>query len=344
MMSRAKIVLSTLVLGGLVIAAMPASASRCGDQNPSLCGLDSQTDPPDPMLGGTGGCTEASLATLPMYRGTGQCRPGWTRVVYDLGEPFPSNGLPGDTAAAGTTSFLTLRAGDGSACSQMVDDVDPKPCADPQLCKGEAKVPVTGYIVACWSPPDRKGCRDVAVHTKSMCLHAQHQLLGSGCTQDGDVDCPNVSTEQIGIAVPGAKNRRLCPPTDPSNSCRGTRFNGSPGLRVWIGGVCSTNNCANPGVAPVVDDEKTCKVQWGATKLGYNIPPGRGINEPGWYDWNTGAFKMDVSSPKPTCGDLGVCLGERTGEFWDFRVVAVPRPGQQLPCVGNACDPAGCFP
>jgi hypothetical protein len=341
----AKLTLSIVALGALTGAAIPALAGRCGDQNPALCGLDSQTDPPDPALGGTGGCTEASMAGLPLYRGTGACRPGWTKVIYDLDKPFPDNGLPGDTAAIGATSFLTLRAGDDSPCAQMVDDVDPTPCADPQLCKGEAKVPVTGYIVACWSPPDRNGCRTVSVHTKSLCLHAQHQLLGPGCAQEDGVDCPNVSTEQVGIAVPGGTNRRLCGPVDPTTSCRGTRHDGTPKVRVWIGGVCSTNNCANPGVAPVVENQRTCKVQWGATKLGYNIPPGRGINEPGWYDWKTGSLKMEVSSPKPTCGALGVCLGERTGKVWDFRVVAVPRSGQPLPCVGdgNACNPADCF-
>jgi hypothetical protein len=332
-----------VALGGVLLASTSARGGRCGDQNPALCGLDSQIDPPNPALGGTGGCTEVSLADAPVFQGTGECMPGWTKVVYDLHRPFPPNGLAADEAAVGTTSFLTLRAGGNSACAQMVDDVDPKPCADPEQCKGAMTVPVTGWVVGCWSPPDHKGCRDFAIHTKSFCLHAEHQLLGTGCGQDHGVDCPNVSVEQVGIPVPGAKNRRLCPPTDPSTSCRGTRFNGNPGMHVWIGGVCSTNNCANPGVAPEVDAEKTCKVQWGATKLGYNIPPGRGINQPGWYDWKTGTFKMEVSSPKPTCGDLGVCLGERTGEFWDLRFVAVPRPGQTLPCVGDACDPVGCF-
>jgi len=345
-----------VALGMLLVtsATRPALANRCGNQNPPRCGLDSQTDPPNPTLGGTGGCTEASLATLPLYKGTGQCRPGDTEVIYDLGTAFPDNGVPGDHDVAGTTSFMTLRAKDDSACAHMVDTVDPKPCPDPQECpdpmapqpEGALKVPITGYIVGCWSPIDHDGCRDLAVYTKSMCLHVQDEKLGAGCTQADDVDCPNVSAEQIGIDVPGAKNRRLCPPPDPATSCRGTGRNGDPRLRFWIGGVCTTNNCANPGTAPEVDDEKTCKVSWGATKLGYNVPPTKGINQPGWYDWKTGAFKVEVSSPKPSCGDLGKCLGERTNTFYDLRLVAVPRAGQSPPCMGdtNACTAPGCFP
>jgi hypothetical protein len=340
-----------VALVGIALAAAPALANRCGDQNPPHCGLDSQTEPPDPMLGGTGGCTEASLASVPVFKGTGACAPGETMVVYDLTQPFPDNGMAGDAAVVGSTSFVTLRAGANAPCAHMTDTVDPKPCPDPTLCpdplspqpEGAKRVAVTGYLVGCWTRPDPKGCRDLRVYTKSVCLHAQHELLGPGCTAAGDVDCANVSTEQIAVNVPGGSNRRLCPSTDPATSCRGTRHAGEPGLRFRIGGFCSTNNCADPGVAPEVDATATCDVAWGATNLGYNRPPGKGINAPGWYDWKTGAFRVDLTSPKPTCGALGACLGERTGESWDLRVVAVPRPGQAVPCVGDACDAPGCF-
>ncbi len=345
--------LRPFVLIALVcLAASPALANRCGDQNPPRCGQDDQTDPPDPMLGGTGGCTDASMVGLPMFQRTGSCPTGFTEVIYDVGQPFPDNGEPGDTDVIGKTSFMIVRAGDKSPCAHMVDDVDPKVCPDPDLCPGSSvqpegaiKVPVTGYMVGCWSPRDHDGCRDFALYTKSICIHAQHQFLGSGCGMDGDLDCSQVSVEQVAIDVPGAKNRRTCAPTNPANSCRGTRRNGEPGFRFWIGGFCSTNNCANPGTAPEVDPVNTCKVAWGATKLGYDIPPGKNINAPGWYDWKTGAFKVDLSSPKPTCGPLGRCLGERTGQFWDLRLVAVPRPGQAPPCIGDpTCDPPGCAP
>ena len=50
----------------------------------------------------------------------------------------------------------------------------------------------------------------------------------------------------------------------------------------------------------------------------------------------------------PTCGSLADCIGNIAGhsEFWDLSLVAVPRSGQQVPCVGNPlCDVSGsCFP
>jgi hypothetical protein len=332
-----------LGVAALTLLGGPALAGRCGEQNPPRCGLDSQTNPPTEP-GGTGGCTDASLAQTPA------CEPGDTMVIYDLGQSFPDNGIPADQPVVGTTSFVTLRAGVGSPCEHMIDTVDPKPCPDPQLCpgtttqpEGAIKVGITGYVVGCWGPTDGQGCRSLAVHTQSLCLHAQHQFLGSGCMQGpGGVDCPNVSTEQIGIDVPGGANRRLCPPTDPTTSCRGTRGSG-PGLRFRIGGVCTTINCASPGSAPTVDPVNTCTVAWGATNLGYNRPAGKGINQPGWYDWKTGAFKVDLSSPKPSCGALGACLGQHAGQPWDVRLVAVPRAGQTVPCVGDACDAPSCF-
>jgi hypothetical protein len=152
--------------------------------------------------------------------------------------------------------------------------------------------------------------------------------------------------EQVVVNPSGTVNAHTCGPVDPANSCRATRSKVRPGretFHLWYGAFCATNNCANPGVAPEVDDG-TCQVQWGATKPGFNIPRFKGVNEPGWYDWKTGAFRVALSRGKPTCGDLGKCLGERTGKDWDLVLVAVPRPGEPIPCIGvPGCDPPGCF-
>jgi hypothetical protein len=352
-MGRRKSIL-LFIVGALtgVLSAVPAGASRCGDQNPPRCGLDSQTEPPDPMLGGTGGCTEASLAASPLFDHTGACRPGDTKVIYDLGVPFPDNGLAADQSVAGRTSFVTIRAGANTPCAHMVDTVDPKPCPDPQLCpdpmspqpEGAIKVAVTGYAIGCWSPPTSRGCRDLRLHTQSVCLHIGDERLGPGCLPANGVDCSNVSTEQIALAVPGGSNHQLCPPSDPTTSCRGERPQGEQKIRFRIGGFCSTNNCANPGTAPEVDPDKTCVTSWGASTFGYNRPVGVGINQPGWYDWKTGSLKVDLSTGRPSCGDIQACIGERTGVRWDLSLVAVPRAGQALPCAGDACDAASCAP
>jgi hypothetical protein len=337
---------AAIALGSVMVLGTPARADRCTQikAHPN-CGFDSQTNPPT-LPGGTGGCTPANLAAVP------PCPPGWTAVAYDLGEPFPSNGMPADASVVGSTSFTTIRAGATSPCAHMIDTVDPKPCPDPQVCpgvttqpEGAIKVGIKGYVVACWSAPERSsGCRKLQIPTGSLCLHAAHEFLGPGCTQGpAGVDCPNMSTEQVGIDVPGAKTGRVCPPADPATSCRGTRGGQRAGLQIRIGGVCSTNNCANPGTAPTVDSN-TCVTAWGESNFGYNRPAGVGINEPGWYDWKTGAFRLDLSSPKPACGAFGDCLGAHPGVPWDVRLVAVPRPGQVLPCSGASCDAAACFP
>jgi hypothetical protein len=340
-----------------------ALAARCRDvpQGGGIgvhCGLDSQTDPPDPALGDTGGCTEASIPNLDLYKRTHACQPGRTMVIYDLTTPFPDNGLPVDHAVAGATSYAIIRATASSPCAHMVDTVDPKPCPDPLLCpdpgspqpEGAVKVAVRGYIVACWSPPERNGCREVKFHTAATCLHLDHQLLGAGCGAADGVDCSTVSTEQVALAMPGTADRLVCPPDDPASSCRATRPSGvRETFQLLYGGFCVTSNCDNPGVAPVGHPEPgpTCVSQWGQTNLGYNRPAGRGINAPGWYDWKTGSFKVDVTTRMPTCGALGDCLGrisaERTAN-WDLSLVAVPRPGQQVPCVGGACAAASCTP
>jgi len=352
-MGRVKVFLIGMIVGGL-IGSTSAPASRCGSQAPPLCGLDSQTDPPDPMLGGTGGCTEKTLSTLPLWKATGACEPGWTKVVYDIAQPFPDNGVAGDSAVVGSTSFFTMRADPSSACGHMIDSVDPKPCPDPQECpdpmspqpEGAIKVPLTGFAVACFSPLDHHGCRELRIHTGgSLCLHAESDLLGPTCTQAGDVDCPNVSTEMIAVDVPGGSNHHLCPPADSTMSCRATKHHFTAGgLRFRIGGFCTTMGCENPGTAPEIGPD-TCRVSWGASIFGYDVPMNVGIDQPGWYDWKTGAWKVDLSAGRPTCGALQACLGENPDARWDLRVVAVPRPGQQVPCLGDPnCDAPNCVP
>jgi hypothetical protein len=338
-----------------LLVGTPALAVRChsvpggGGIGPH-CGLDTQTEPPDPGFGDGGGCTEASIGKVPLFRKTHQCRPTETMVIYDISAPFPDNGVPGDHVAAGSTSYAILRASPGSPCVGMVDDVAPFPCANPADCPGEVEVPVGGYIIGCWSPPVRNGCRQVRFYSGgSACLHIAHQLLGPGCTSAPDLDCPNVSTEQIALDMPGTADRVVCGPTDPATSCRATSTSKQETFRLLFGGFCTTSNCANPGAAPVALPEPgpTCVSQWGQTALGYDLPPGRGIDAPGWYDWKTGAFKVDITTRMPTCGALGDCLGKGSVStaYWDLSVVAVPRPGQQLPCIGaTGCDPGTCAP
>jgi hypothetical protein len=277
-------------------------------------------------------------------------------VIYDLTTPFPNNGLPGDQSVVGATSYAIIRATDASPCAHMVDTVDPLPCPDPLLCpgssvqpEGSVKVNVRGYIVGCWGPMKSNGCRAVKFYTGATCLHLDHQLLGTGCTSEPGLDCPNVSTEQIAIAMPGTADHLVCTPVDPTNSCRATRPSGIlEQFKLLYGGFCTTSNCEDPGVAPkaIPEPGPTCVSQWGQTALGYDNPAGRGINSPGWYDWKTGSFKVDITTRMATCGALGDCLGRINGsrrtESWDLSVVAVPRPNQAVPCIGDACDAAGC--
>ena len=352
---------ATVLVIALTVTRTPADAARCharprGGGFGVHCGLDSQTEPPNPALGDAGGCTEASIPKLDLYKRSHQCRPGDDMVIYDLTEPFPDNGLPGDQSVAGATSYAVIRATADSPCAHMVDAVDPKPCPDPLLCpntgapqpEGAVKVLVRGYIVGCWGQPKRNGCREVKFYNGGTCIHIDHQLLGPGCTAAGAVDCSGVSTEQIALDMPGTADRLVCPPTDPTISCRATRPSGEEKFNLLYGGFCTTSNCENPGVAPVAMPEPgpTCVSQWGQTALGYDLPPGRGIDAPGWYDWKTGSFKVDITTRMATCGALGECLGRSAGrtEYWDLSVVAVPRPGEPVPCVGAGCDAAGCSP
>ena len=351
---------ATALTLALTFSAGAALAVRChsrpgGGGFGAHCGLDAQTDPPELSLGDPNGCTDASLPTLNLYRRSHACRAGDTMVIYDLTTPFPNNGLPGDQSVVGATSYAIIRATETSACAHMVDTVPPLVCPDPLLCpgsstqpEGSVKVKVRGYIVGCWSPTRPNGCRAVKFYTGATCLHLDHQLLGPGCGMADGVDCSTVSTEQVAIAMPGTADHLVCPPADPTNSCRATRPSGiREQFKLLYGGFCTTSNCENPGVAPTAVPEPgpTCVSQWGQTALGYDNPQGRGINAPGWYDWKTGSFKVDITTRMATCGALGDCLGRITAgrtAYWDLSVVAVPRPGEPVPCIGDSCNAPGC--
>ena len=332
LMIKASVMRVNVMLAGAVALVLSTGgtgfASRCKSVNGFTgglhCGLDSDTHPANENQA----CTEAAIENLPL-----KCAPGDIRVIYDLDKPFPLD--------ATHTSYLTIRAAPNSPCAAMTDTIPPLSGEG-----GAIKVPVTGFVVGCWSPPDKDGCRMMKVlNGGSMCLHAGHEPLGPGCT---DPKCVDVSTEQIAISNAGAADHYVCPPRDPATSCRATRGSGEERFRLWIGGFCATNGCADPGVDPKVDDD-TCVAQWGATYLGYNRPAGKGINEPGNYDWGTGAFKLDYTNGKATCGTLGTCLGKAAGKRaqWDLSLIGVPRASTPPPCLADpnsSCNPTGCIP
>jgi len=261
-----------------------------------------------------------------------QCDPRDTQVIYDLDHPFPAD--PNHP-----TSSVVIRANPVSPCANMTDTTPPLP----DEATGALKVPINGIAVGCWSPPDKDGCRVVKfLNGGSMCMHIADERLGSGCTGE----CANVSTEQIAISTAGAAEHFVCPPRDEATSCRSQRSPGGHGrekFRLWFGGFCATNGCADPGGSPTPDDD-TCVAGWGATYLGYAVGKSRPLG-PGWYDWKSGAFKVDYRNGKTTCGTLGACLGEGNGNPWDLSIVATPRPGQIPPCLGgqSVCNPTACF-
>ena len=299
--------MAALVAAALVLGAPAgAAASRCKSKNGGgkHCGLDAAA--------GGGGCTEASIQNLPL-----KCAPGQTMVIYDLGRPFPA-----DPTAL---SHAVLRASPNSPCAGMTD----------------LPVPLTGYAVGCWSPPDQNGCRVVEfLNGGSICLHIQDQKLGAAC----GTACQDVSTEQVAVSNAGAAEHFVCPPTDPSASCRATRSDGTEGFRLWVGGFCSTNGCSDPGTGPTIGPD-TCVAQWGATYFGYAIGKSAALG-PGWYDWASGAFKVDYRNGKATCEKLGACLGEGHANPWDLSLVGVPRASTPPPCLGGSrsCNAAGCVP
>jgi hypothetical protein len=66
-----------------------------------------------------------------------------------------------------------------------------------------------------------------------------------------------------------------------------------------------------------------------------------------WYDWTSGALKVDYRGRWPVCGALGNCLGG-TGH-WIETFVATPSAASPNlpPCLtkpGDTCNPSACAP
>jgi hypothetical protein len=264
------------------------------------------------LRGGGIHCDCADPTTL-----LGLCEPGSTAVLYRLDQPFPPDGTKGE---------FEINSAPDSACAGK-----------------STAVGMTGFIVGCWYPPDAKtGCRAVRLpNNGSMCLHLDGQSLG--CSGD----CADVSTEQIAISNAGGADRRVCPPvdlnpTDIGRDCRSTRGSGEEKFRIWIGGLCATNGCV------AADETNACVTQWGATQWGYGKNKRGHQQEPGWYDWHTGAFKLTTWQGRPTCGKLGECLGKHTQKTpWQLTIVATPADGYMPPCLATeaatTCDAGPCF-
>src|SRR3989442_843894 len=142
---------TTLLLTGTTLAYAARCQSQIGFTGGLHCGLDSDPSPAHP----TQACTEAAIANLENLPLT--CEQGWRTVIYDLDQPWP--------VAPAQRSRVIIRASKVSPCAGMADK----------------SVPITGFAVGCWSPPDDRGCRTVKFFNGgSMCMHIQHQLLRDG--------------------------------------------------------------------------------------------------------------------------------------------------------------------
>ncbi|HXJ35388.1 MAG TPA: hypothetical protein VMS22_15250 [Candidatus Eisenbacteria bacterium] len=265
----------------------------------------------------SGRCNEGQLAgglqcgcpdvRAQIQAGLVSCPSGYVPVVYDLGQPF---------APDATTSTLTMRASVRSQCPTL-----------------ERTVGVTGHLVVCWGPPEGD-CRQMVVPYNSFCIDTEDTTLGAACNGA----CQDVSTSIIAIMNAGAAHFRVCPPNDPATSCRSTSPGGVEIFRFQPGGFCVTEEC--DGAAPGPD---TCVGGWGATYLGF----GRHQTQRGWYDWPSGAFKVDYRGHRPVCGALGACIGDRG--HWTGTFVATPSPTSPNlpPCLsaaGDVCNPTACTP
>jgi len=235
------------------------------------------------------------------------CPSGYVPVVYDLGRPYPPDG---------TTSAFTIRGSRGSSCPTL-----------------ERTVGITGHFVMCWGPPE-KGCRQMSVPYNSFCLDTADETLGSRCSGA----CADVSTNVIAIMNAGAAHFHVCPPLDPTTSCRSTSNGDREIFRFQPGGFCVTDGCEGTSIGA-----DACVGGWGATYLGF----GRHDTEPGSYDWPSGAFKVAYRGRRPVCGAIGECIGHR-GE-WTGTIIATPSPTSPNPppCLGapgSTCNPATCMP
>jgi hypothetical protein len=201
-------------------------------------------------------------------------------------------------------------------------------------CAGAGKlVPLTSdsYVIGCWSPEDSNGCRSVLMLSNgSMCLHLAKSPLG--CGGEG---CADLSVEQVAITNAGAAERMTCRPVDPTTSCRSARINREEGFRFIFGGLCSTMNLDGSG-----DTGNACVAPWGAFGT---------FKSRGHYDWATGAFKVEITRGRTTCGALGECLGDGTHARWRFTIVGVPDDrvlDNVAPCLNDptgVCQALRCF-
>jgi len=240
------------------------------------------------------------------------CPKGFVPVVYDLDQPFPPD--------PSLTSSLTMEGSVRSKCEGL-----------------EKKVGVSGHLVICWGPEDR-GCRQMSVPYNSFCIDTEDTTLGAGC----DASCTDVSTNIVAIMDAGAAHFHVCPPAaNPSAPCRATSNGGEELFRFQPGGFCVTDECesaSSPGL-------NACVGAWGATYLGFG---NRGAGVPkGWYDWASGAFKVDYRGRRPVCGALGDCIGNRG--HWRGTFIATPSPASPNlpPCLtqaGDTCNPSACAP
>ena len=236
------------------------------------------------------------------------CPQGFLPVVYDLGNPFPPD--------SAISSFLNMEGSVNSKCAGL-----------------EKKVGVTGQLVVCWGPEDR-GCRQMSVPYNSFCIDTENTTLGAGC----DASCANVSTNIVAIMDAGAAHFHVCPPLNPATSCRSTSNGGEELFRFQPGGFCVTDECDGASSPP----PDACVGAWGATYLGFG---GHGTPK-GWYDWASGAFKVDYRGRRPVCGALGDCLGGSghwTGTFVATPSPASPNPPPCLTKAGDTCNPSACM-
>ena len=288
-------------IGALVLIAVAATAG------PALAGRCTTS-----LISGglKSQCPSVNDAGLP------QCPPGWTKVVYRLDKPFPL---------------------DGTLSSAQMASTPASPCGGAGPTVG---LTADSYVIGCWSPEDRRGCRKMKVlNNGTMCLHLAAASLGCG-----GPSCASLSTEQVVISNAGAADHQLCRPIDPTASCRSARPNGVEQFRLWVGGLCSTMDLGSSG-----DLSNACIAQWPATYLGDGPAKSPGNPPLGDYDWGTGAFKLVEVAGRPQCGDLGTCLGSGKNALWTITLVGVPDdriPGNTPPCLDDptgACQAPGCF-
>ena len=250
---------------------------------------------------------------LPTESSIRVCPPGWTTVVYDMDKPFPPDGTMSNWAVTGNSTSCPAYQGN---------------------------IRIRGQLVGCWSPQDHAGCREFKTPFEGQCFSLDSTPLGGSCSGS----CASVETGFLAIGNAGSGSYRVCPPVDPSTSCRAVGLGGKPPgkFRFQTGGWCLTGGCTTgdptvPGGA--------CRTGWGATYFGsaFGVPQG-------WYDWKTGTFKVETNMVRGVCGRVRDCLGDRVAGV--MTAVGVPEVSPifgKPPCIpgtkpGDPCNPADCVP